>query len=83
MTADQNHLLKLLTETIMWHGRYPVPKEDSTWDKFHDEVTGEPMRLHSSSGNRNQTLADKNKFPSFENYMAIWGKFYSMFQELN
>jgi hypothetical protein len=31
---DQKKLLKVLSEAIIWHGRYPVPKKEVHWDNY-------------------------------------------------
>lgn len=38
ITKDQECTLELLSELILWSGRYPVPKKEGQWNNYHDVV---------------------------------------------
>jgi HEPN domain-containing protein len=72
LDEHQKFTLDLLTESIMWLGRYPAPKSETQWDDFHDNII-EKHKIRLQSGNTHTTLANRKRFPSMENYTRIWG----------
>ena len=72
LDENQKHTLDLLTESILWLGRYPTPKSEAQWDHFHDNIF-EKHKIRLQSGNKHITLANRKRFPSMENYTKIWG----------
>jgi HEPN domain-containing protein len=68
---DQKCTLDLLTESIVWAGRYPAPKLEEQWDNYHDNIF-EKHIVRQQSGNTHSTLANPKRFPSLENYTKIW-----------
>jgi HEPN domain-containing protein len=70
-TKDQMITLELLAEILEWRGRYPVPNREDVWDRFHDETLPKHV-VHESKGNTHQTLQNRRRFPSIENYEALW-----------
>ena len=71
LDEDQKCTLDLLTESILWVGRYPSPKSEGQWDNFHDNIF-EKHIVRQQSGNTHSTLANPKRFPSLENYTKIW-----------
>ena len=70
-SADQECTLELLAECIIWRGRYPTPKSENHWDRFHDKIL-EKHIIHKQDGNVYSTLVHKQRFPTQDNYQAIW-----------
>lgn len=71
LTKDQECTLELLSEIIIWSGRYPIPKKEGQWDNYHD-VIFEKHIVREKDGNTSRTLAHRGRFPSIENYKKIW-----------
>ncbi|BCO32601.1 hypothetical protein TspCOW1_27040 [Thiohalobacter sp. COW1] len=71
LTEDQLCTLELLSEIIIWGGRYPVPKNERQWDHYHDSIL-EKHVVRERIGNTGRTRAYPKRFPSLENYLAIW-----------
>lgn len=70
-TNDQNCTLELLSEIIIWSGRYPIPKSEGQWNNYYDVIL-EKHIVREKIGNTYRTYAHKNRFPSLENYLSIW-----------
>ncbi|MGD0022023.1 MAG: HEPN domain-containing protein [Smithellaceae bacterium] len=71
LDEDQKFTLDLLTEIILWLGRYPAPKSGAQWDNYHDNIF-EKHIVRSQSGTTHTTLANQKRLPSMENYTRIW-----------
>lgn len=71
ITKDQEYTLELLSELIVWSGRYPVPKKETHWNNYHD-VVKEKHIVRERQGNIGITLANRNRFPTVENFLALW-----------
>ena len=71
LTKDQECTLELLSEIIIWNGRYPIPKKEEQWDNYHDVIL-EKHIIRERDGNTFRTLAHRGRFPSIENYKKIW-----------
>lgn len=63
----QKDTLDFLSEIITWLGRYPVPKKNSSWDYFHDNIF--ERQIDRSTG---QALAKRDRIANMENYRKIW-----------
>jgi len=63
--------LELLSELIVWSGRYPIQKKEGQWNNYHDVVL-EKHIMREREGNIGQTLANKNSFPTVESFLALW-----------
>ena len=63
----QRQTLDLLTETIIWSGRYPTPNSESKWDHYQD-VTFESHITRTA----HDTMANRDTFPDWNNYSKIW-----------
>lgn len=71
ITKDQECTLELLSELIIWSGRYPVPKNEGQWNNYHD-VIHEKHIVRKDEGNVLKVLANRNKFPTVENFLVLW-----------
>ncbi|CAG8998639.1 MAG: hypothetical protein CENE_00594 [Candidatus Celerinatantimonas neptuna] len=71
LTSDQVSLLEILSETVIWFGRYPTPRNSEVWDKFHDEIY-EKHKIRETNGNTHVVRANLNTFPTIENCKKIW-----------
>jgi HEPN domain-containing protein len=68
---DQKSTLEVFATIIEWSGRYPAPTNKSKWDDYHDRIL-ESHTVREQSGNRYMTIANRKRFPSFENYTKLW-----------
>jgi len=71
ITKDQECTLELLSELIVWCGRYPVPKKEGQWNNYHD-VVQEKHIVRERNGNVGRVMAHKDRFPTLQNYLTIW-----------
>jgi hypothetical protein len=78
ITKDENGTLKVLSEYIIWDGKYPIPKK--------------PQHLENHWKNQSQVLSDKKKFGGltvqvsndkldFENLSPFWQKYSDQFMD--
>ncbi len=72
ITKDQECTLELLSELIAWSGRYPVPKKEGQWNNYHD-VVQEKHIVRERDGNVGKVIANKDRFPTLQNYLVLWG----------
>lgn len=72
ITKDQECTLELLSELIVWSGRYPIPKKEGQWNNYHD-VVQEKHIVREREGNVGRTLANRNRFPTVDNFLTLWG----------
>jgi hypothetical protein len=77
-SKDENSIFNILSEYIIWDGRYPIPKK--------------PQHLKSHWQNQNKVLHNKEKLGSltvqvsnnkldFDNLLSIWRKYSDLFME--
>lgn len=71
LTTTQMTTLELLTEIIVWAGRYPAAKTEKRWDVYQDSIF-EKHIARSREGNVFRSIANTDTFPSWENYEKIW-----------
>lgn len=71
INKDQECTLELLSELIIWSGRYPVPKKEGQWNNYHD-VVHEKHVVRESEGSVHRTLANRDRFPTVENFLTLW-----------
>jgi HEPN domain-containing protein len=79
LTESQRLTLELLTETIVWSGRYPAPKKEQRWDDYHDRIL-ESHIVRNKSGNKSSAMANRDTFPNWETYARIWNACVSEFE---
>lgn len=79
ITRKQSGILELLTECIVWEGRYPVPKEHLEIEKFvflhyenlfYKERTGKSLTLKPIEPNP----------LDWGNYSELWEKAHALFE---
>lgn len=63
--------LELLSEVLIWSGRYPAPNKEADWDRYFDNVL-ERHIVRERQGNVYTTRANRDTFPSRERYDEIW-----------
>jgi HEPN domain-containing protein len=71
LTDNQKLTLELFTETIIWSGRYPAPKNAVKWDYYQDRIL-ESHIVRSTTGNVSTVMANRETFPNWENHSTIW-----------
>jgi HEPN domain-containing protein len=71
VTKDQECTLELLSELIVWSGRYPIPKKEGQWNNYHD-VVQEKHIVREREGNVGRTLANRSRFPTVQNFLTLW-----------
>lgn len=71
LSKNQKITLELLTETIVWAGRYPGPKTNERWNEYHDRIV-EKHIVRSNEGNVYKVMANRETFPDWNNYQKIW-----------
>jgi hypothetical protein len=82
LNTHQQATLELLTETIVWAGRYPTPKKDEHWDDYHDRIF-EKHVIRSQHGNVSQVMANPESFPDWDNYQKIWNSCVLSFESIS
>jgi HEPN domain-containing protein len=81
LSKDQEFTLDLLTESIVWLGKYPAPKSEGQWDNYHDNIL-EKQKVRERSSHSHITKANPKRFPSQENYMRIWSVFLAKYSSI-
>lgn len=76
LSKAQMDTLELLSELVIWSGRYPVPKNDDFWHKYHDVIQEKHIVRKG-----NCTLSSSKSFPSVENLNKIWEIYHLQIQE--
>ena len=71
LSTDQMTTLELMTEEIIWAGRYPVPNTEQRWNDYHDLIV-EKHIIRSQLGNVTSARANSATFPNWGNYTKIW-----------
>ncbi|WP_372739788.1 hypothetical protein [Neptunomonas sp.] len=78
ISNDENGILKVLSEYIIWDGRYPVPKKaqhlENHW-KNQKKVLNDKEKLGSL------TVLFSNDKLDFEYFLPIWRKYSDLFME--
>jgi hypothetical protein len=73
LTNKQMATLELLTETLVWAGRYPAPKKEEKWDDYNDRIL-EKHVVRTQKGNMFSAMANPETFPDWSNYKKIWDR---------
>jgi hypothetical protein len=71
LSDNQEATLELLTEELVWAGRYPVPKTEARWDRYQDQIL-ERHIVRRSVGNVHSVMANRKTFSDWGNYAKIW-----------
>ena len=78
---DQEKTLELLSESLSWLGRYPVPKSEGQWNNFHDVLLPK-HKVVEREGKVGRVMKNKKTFPTLNNYLAIWNLFESEYSSI-
>ena len=76
VSTDQECTLELLSEIIIWSGRYPSPKSEMQWNDYHDKIQ-EKHIIREQNGKTGSTMINRSRFPTIENYSKLWSMFES------
>jgi HEPN domain-containing protein len=71
VSKDQECTLELLSEIIIWSGRYPTPTREEYWDNYYDKILEKHM-IRQQIGNTGSLLKNESRFPTHRNYQALW-----------
>lgn len=70
-SAAQQSTLELLSEILIWRGRYPVPTKAETWNHYYDHTL--PKHIVQKTKERvYRTMKKPETFPTNENIEKIW-----------
>jgi HEPN domain-containing protein len=78
---DQEITLELLSEHLIWLGRYPIPKNENQWNNFHDVLLPK-HKVIEQEGSTGRIMKNEKTFPSLKNYLAIWRRFESEYSTI-
>jgi HEPN domain-containing protein len=79
LSKDQEATMELLSEIIVWSGRYPIPKKEGQWDNYYDVIL-ERHIVREQEGNVSRVIANKARFPTLQNYLALWAICESLYE---
>jgi len=71
ISSNQEITLELLSEMVVWAGRYPIPKTEEHWNNYHDVIL-DRHKINSQQGKMGSVLANQECFPTLENYHCLW-----------
>jgi hypothetical protein len=73
-TKHECELLEILSEAVIWDGRYPVPLRKEDWDRL-SELEGEKLFDSVPLGNSTTlTVAAPNEELNWHSYTALWSR---------
>lgn len=78
---NQEITLELLSELLIWLGRYPIPKNEGQWNNFHDVLLPK-HKVTEQEGTTGRVIKDEKTFPTLNNYLAIWSRFESKYSTI-
>lgn len=78
---DQEKTLELLSESLSWLGRYPIPKSEGQWNNFHDVLLPK-HKVAEKEGKISRVMKNEKTFPTLKNYLAIWNLFESEYSSI-
>lgn len=70
VSADHAAILDLLTEQIIWAGRYPTPKTEAQWE--HARKVSQALRREQELGPLKVYEYNPDRAVNARNYEAIW-----------
>jgi len=71
-TNEQQKVLQILSEAIIWHGRYPVPKKQQHWDDLGDLTRQTLYDAKSLSSGSNLQVYSPNDSLSWKSLQELW-----------
>lgn len=78
---DQEKTLEFLSESLIWLGRYPIPKSESQWNNFHD-VLFPKHKIVAKEGKVRRVIKNGKAFPTLTNYLDIWKLFENKYSSI-
>ena len=69
--ANDQKLLQILSEAIIWDGRYPVPKDEKNWDSLN-ELTRECLYDKKPIGDGELFIYSPNENLNWRGYLELW-----------
>lgn len=69
-TSEQENTLRIFTDSAIWAGRYPLPKDVDGLRQ--NEANWTSARKVEKFGRITVTSSDETKWPSFSNYVELW-----------
>ena len=72
VAREHAQLLSVLTESVVWHGRYPVPKTRPAFDRAR-ELERDALTRRVPLGSF--SVLHPNHALNWENFLGIWNKF--------
>lgn len=79
----QVQLLRILSHSITWNGRYPVPKKEGAMDDFQKLVRTNLCERVAITSSGKFTALRANGALDWESFSEIWGKACSLYFQLN
>lgn len=79
LSKDQEATMELLSEIILWSGKYPIPKKEGQWDNYYDVIL-EKHIVREQEGNVSRVIANRARFPTLQNYLALWAMCESLYE---
>lgn len=73
LNEDQEATMELLSDMIVWSGRYPTPKREAQWDNYYDVIL-EKHIIREQKGNVGSVIANRARFPTLQNYLDLWAE---------
>jgi hypothetical protein len=73
LTKKEENFLKLLTESLVWEGRYPISKTYADYEKYH-ELINEVLYTPKSAEEQLFGEYDPEMIINIENYKKLWLK---------
>ncbi|MGE0467813.1 MAG: HEPN domain-containing protein [Nitrospira sp.] len=76
---DQEKTLEILSESISWLCRYPIPNSEGRWNNFHDVLLPKHKVVKKKVS---RVMKNEKTFPTLKNYLAIWKLFESEYSSI-
>lgn len=86
LTSKEKTLLKILTNVLYWHGKYPIPKNKKVYSEFSlilDECMVRSERLEKTGSKLRGKFFDPEIRLNLDNYEKIWVKAEAHFSNIS
>jgi hypothetical protein len=80
LTQEERQIFNILTDSIIWDGRYPVPKNQDSFENYHDRVAKQLFTTKRIGSIKKAKVPNNNL--NWENLNPIWNKLSSYFFNL-
>ncbi|MEH0168657.1 HEPN domain-containing protein [Roseateles microcysteis] len=74
VSAEQSQLLSVLTEYVIWDGRYPVPKTEPIFEKTR-VLAQQTLTTKVRLGNSSFSVLRQNGALDWDNFLKLWNRF--------